>query len=251
MASLSIFLDLLIPGSWFVVELRHVAYCAAPVEKVKTAKEEARELMLKEESAIRQRVKCIQRNLSVMLTALGEMAIANPVFTHGQLPSLVVTELAEEVWDRYGFEFGTDYSGLLDALSHVHYNVRLAAAEALAAALDENPDTIPKKWEKKKKEKRERYLLFPGSLCDPLLAGDSLPVGFLLRSGRRGEKGEGNFSWENEATPRLPAGERGDASSSCVGTRRHPVFPRENEATPLSYLDKLGTLVWTDTANLA
>ncbi|KAJ8498675.1 hypothetical protein OPV22_009227 [Ensete ventricosum] len=309
----------------------------APVEKVKTAKEEARELMLKEESAIRQRVKCIQRNLSVMLTALGEMAIANPVFTHGQLPSLVnyvepllhssivgnaafgtmlnlarclapplcswaheiaaalrivstkdfnglwdlippvnedsftfifpimeqillsskktilhddvlqilsfhldpilplprprmlsvlyhvlgvvpayqplvgpmlneiclglrsdelakalcgvyakdlhvrlaclnaikcipyspgdpinvdisvttkfwialhdpekvVTELAEEVWDRYGFEFGTDYSGLLDALSHVHYNVRLAAAEALAAALDENPDTIP------------------------------------------------------------------------------------------------------------
>ncbi|RWW32083.1 hypothetical protein GW17_00003262 [Ensete ventricosum] len=89
MASLSIFLDLLIPGSWFVVELRHVAYCAAPVEKVKTAKEEARELMLKEESAIRQRVKCIQRNLSVMLTALGEMAIANPVFTHGQLPSLV------------------------------------------------------------------------------------------------------------------------------------------------------------------
>ncbi|RWW32082.1 hypothetical protein GW17_00003263 [Ensete ventricosum] len=89
-----------------------------------------------------------------------------------------------------------------------------------------------KKWEKKKREKRERYLLFPGSLCDPLLAGDSLPVGFLLRSGRRGEKGEGNFSWENEATPRLPAGERGDASSSCVGTRRHPVFPRENEATP-------------------
>ncbi|URD74488.1 hypothetical protein MUK42_09064 [Musa troglodytarum] len=320
-------------GNWFFVELQHVAYCVAPVEKVKTAKEEARELMLKEEAAIRQRVKGIQRNLSVMLTALGEMAIANPVFTHGQLPSLVnyvepllhssivgnaafgtmlnlarclapplcswaheiaaalrivstkdvnvlwdlippvnegevhkrsslsifeqivtglsvscntgplpadsftfvfpimeqillsskktilhddvlrilsihldpilplprpqmlsalcgvyakdlhvrlaclnaikcipyspgdpihvdisvttkfwialhdpekvVTELAEEVWDRYGFEFGTDYSGLLDALSHVHYNVRLAAAEALAAALDENPDTIP------------------------------------------------------------------------------------------------------------
>ncbi|CAD5191281.1 unnamed protein product [Musa acuminata subsp. malaccensis] len=354
-------------GNWFFVELQHVAYCVAPVEKVKTAKEEARELMLKEEAAIRQRVNGIQRNLSVMLTALGEMAIANPVFTHGQLPSLVdyvepllhssivgnaafgtmlnlarclapplcswaheiaaalrivstkdvnvlwdlippvnegevhkrsslsifeqivtglsvscntgplpadsftfvfpimeqillsskktilhddvlrilsihldpilplprprmlsvlyhvlgvvpayqplvgpmlnelclglrsdelakalcgvyakdlhvrlaclnaikcipyspgdpihvdisvttrfwialhdpekvVTELAEEVWDRYGFEFGTDYSGLLDALSHVHYNVRLAAAEALAAALDENLDTIP------------------------------------------------------------------------------------------------------------
>lgn len=53
-----------------------------------------------------------------------------------------VTELAEEVWDSYGFEFGTDYSCLLDALSHVNYNVRFAAAEALAAALDENPDTI-------------------------------------------------------------------------------------------------------------
>lgn len=89
MASPSTFLDLLISGSWFFVELQHVAYCVAPVEKVKTAKEEARELMLKEEAAIRQRVNGIQRNLSVMLTALGEMAIANPVFTHGQLPSLV------------------------------------------------------------------------------------------------------------------------------------------------------------------
>ena len=39
-------------------------------------------------------------------------------------------------------EFGTDYSGLFKALSHVNYNVRLAAADALAAVLDEYPDTI-------------------------------------------------------------------------------------------------------------
>ncbi|KAG6482942.1 hypothetical protein ZIOFF_059581 [Zingiber officinale] len=53
-----------------------------------------------------------------------------------------VTVLAEEVWDKYGCELGIDYSGILDGLSHVNYNVRVAAAEALAAALDENPDTI-------------------------------------------------------------------------------------------------------------
>ncbi|XP_008796399.2 protein ILITYHIA [Phoenix dactylifera] len=57
-------------------------------------------------------------------------------------PEKAVAELAEEVWDRYGFDFGTDYSGLFDALSHANFNVRVAAAEALAAALDENPDTI-------------------------------------------------------------------------------------------------------------
>lgn len=59
------------------------------VEKAKTAKEEARELLLNEETAIRHRVKLIQKNLSVMLRTLGQMAIANPIFTHGQLPTLV------------------------------------------------------------------------------------------------------------------------------------------------------------------
>ena len=46
------------------------------------------------------------------------------------------------MWDCYRNEFGTDYSVLFGALSHVNYNVRVAAAEALAAALDEKPDTI-------------------------------------------------------------------------------------------------------------
>lgn len=53
-----------------------------------------------------------------------------------------VAEAAEDLWDRYGYDFGTDYSGLFKALSHINYNVRFAAAEALAAALDECPDTI-------------------------------------------------------------------------------------------------------------
>ncbi|KAK4487622.1 hypothetical protein RD792_005728, partial [Penstemon davidsonii] len=53
-----------------------------------------------------------------------------------------VAEAAEYVWDCYRHDFGTDYSGLFKALSHVNYNVRAAAADALAAALDENPDMI-------------------------------------------------------------------------------------------------------------
>lgn len=59
------------------------------VDKGKTAKEEARDLLLKEEASIRERVLEIQKNLSLILMALGEMAIANPVFAHSQLPSLV------------------------------------------------------------------------------------------------------------------------------------------------------------------
>lgn len=58
-------------------------------EKTKTAKEEARELQLKEEGRIREKVMAMQLNLSLMLRALGEMAIANPIFTHSQLPSSV------------------------------------------------------------------------------------------------------------------------------------------------------------------
>lgn len=59
------------------------------IDKAKTGKEEARELLLKEEAAIRGKVKAIQRNLSLVLRALGAMAIANPIFTHSQLSSMV------------------------------------------------------------------------------------------------------------------------------------------------------------------
>ncbi|XP_062212235.1 protein ILITYHIA-like [Phragmites australis] len=61
----------------------------APVDKAKTAKEEARELLLKEETSVREKVWQVQKNLNLMLDALGELAVANPIFTHGQLPSLV------------------------------------------------------------------------------------------------------------------------------------------------------------------
>ncbi|RLN40709.1 translational activator GCN1 [Panicum miliaceum] len=296
----------------------------APVDKAKTAKEEARELLLKEEASVRTKVEQVQKNLSLMLDTLGELAIANPIFAHGQLPSLVnyvepllssaivsdaafrtmlrlarctapplcnwapeiaaairvisvgdfemvldlmpvimeedskkkpssglfeqivngltiackagplpadsftfifpvlyhvlstvpayhpsvgpmlnelclgirshelaqalvgvyakevhvrlaclnaikcvpihsvqrdlqvstslwiaahdpekvIAELAEELWDLYGFDIITDYSGIFDALSHKNYNVRAASAEALAAALDENSDKM-------------------------------------------------------------------------------------------------------------
>uniref|UniRef100_A0A0E0KIC6 TOG domain-containing protein n=1 Tax=Oryza punctata TaxID=4537 RepID=A0A0E0KIC6_ORYPU len=296
----------------------------ATADKAKTAKEEARDLLLKEEASVREKIGHVQKNLSLMLDALGELAIANPIFTHGQLPSLVnyvepllsspivsdaafcamlnlarctapplcnwapeiaaairviavddfemvmdlmpviveedsnkksspglfeqivtgltvackagplpadsftfvfpvlyhvlstvpayhpsvgpmlnelclglksndlaqalvgvyakevhvrlacltaikcipshsvqrdlqvstslwiaahdpekvVAELAEELWDRFGFDIFTDYSGIFDALSHKNYNVRAAAAEALAAALDENLDKM-------------------------------------------------------------------------------------------------------------
>lgn len=63
------------------------------LEKTKTAKEEARELQLIEEARIREKVTLIQRNLSLMLKALGEIAIANPIFTHSQLPSSVSSHI--------------------------------------------------------------------------------------------------------------------------------------------------------------
>lgn len=59
------------------------------LDKGKTAKEEARELLLREEASIREKVLEIKENLSLILRALGEMAIANPIFAHSQLPSLV------------------------------------------------------------------------------------------------------------------------------------------------------------------
>ncbi|KAK2994712.1 hypothetical protein RJ640_002518 [Escallonia rubra] len=65
------------------------------LDKGKTAKEEARELQLRDEACVRKKVGVIQRNLSLMLRALGEMAIANPVFAHSQLPSLARCLLIE------------------------------------------------------------------------------------------------------------------------------------------------------------
>ncbi|KAG2312032.1 hypothetical protein Bca52824_023589 [Brassica carinata] len=57
-------------------------------------------------------------------------------------PEKSVAETADDIWARYGYDLGTDYSGIFKALSHINLNVRLAAAEALAAALHENPTSI-------------------------------------------------------------------------------------------------------------
>ncbi|GFZ14515.1 similar to ILITYHIA [Actinidia rufa] len=84
-----------------------------------------------------------------------------------------VAELAEDVWDRYGYDFGTDYAGIFKALSHVNYNVRLAAAEALAAALDENPNTI----------QESLSTLFSLYIRDAGFGEDNIDAGWL---GRRG-----------------------------------------------------------------
>ncbi|KAL0313788.1 UNVERIFIED_CONTAM: protein ILITYHIA [Sesamum calycinum] len=84
-----------------------------------------------------------------------------------------VAEVAEDVWDSYRYEFGTDYSGLFKALSHVNYNVRVAAAEALAAALDENPDSI----------QESLSTLFSLYLRDVGFAEENIDAGWLGRQG--------------------------------------------------------------------
>lgn len=66
--------------------------------------------------------------------------VATPIWIALHDPEKLVAEAAEDIWDRYGHDFGSDFSGLFKALSHLNYNVRLAAAEALAAALDDWPD---------------------------------------------------------------------------------------------------------------
>lgn len=51
-------------------------------------------------------------------------------------------KMAEDLCLRCDHEIGTDYSGHFKVLSHVKYNLRMAAADALAIVLDEYPDTL-------------------------------------------------------------------------------------------------------------
>ncbi|KAE8731771.1 ILITYHIA isoform 3 [Hibiscus syriacus] len=88
-------------------------------------------------------------------------------------PEKSVAEGAEDLWDRYGYDIGTDYSGIFKALSHINYNVRLAAAEALAAALDENPDSI----------QESLSMLFSLYIRDSGFGEEYLDVGWLGRQG--------------------------------------------------------------------
>ncbi|GLT74735.1 hypothetical protein SLA2020_465160 [Shorea laevis] len=85
-------------------------------------------------------VKCIPAVSNRALEQNVEVATNIWIALHDTVKS--IAEAAEDIWDRYGYDFGTDYSGIFKALSHINYNVRLAAAEALSAAMDENPETI-------------------------------------------------------------------------------------------------------------
>ncbi|CAI9282332.1 unnamed protein product [Lactuca saligna] len=71
-----------------------------------------------------------------------DVEIATSIWIALHDPKKSVAEVAEDLWDCYDCEFGTDYSGLFRALSHVNYNVRVAASDALVAVLDEYPDTL-------------------------------------------------------------------------------------------------------------
>ncbi|XP_020890009.1 protein ILITYHIA isoform X2 [Arabidopsis lyrata subsp. lyrata] len=69
--------------------------------KGKTAKEESRELMLKEEASTREIVHMIQKSLSLVLHALGEIGLANPVFCHSQLPFLFLPRSLAAQFQKY------------------------------------------------------------------------------------------------------------------------------------------------------
>ncbi|KAH6803964.1 ILITYHIA protein [Perilla frutescens var. frutescens] len=116
-------------------------------------------------------VKCIPAVSNCSIPQNVEVATSIWLALHDTEKS--VAEVAEDVWDCYRHDFGTDYSGLFNALSHVNYNVRVAAAEALAAALDEKPDTI----------QESLATLFSLYLRDAGSGEENLDAGWLGRQG--------------------------------------------------------------------
>lgn len=116
-------------------------------------------------------VKCIPAVSSRSLPQNTEVATSIWIALHD--PEKSVAEVAEDIWDHYGFDFGTDFSGIFKALSHVNYNVRLAAAEALAAALDEHPDLI----------QESLSTLFSLYIRDMGIGNDNVDAGWLGRQG--------------------------------------------------------------------
>lgn len=116
-------------------------------------------------------VKCIPAVSTRTLPENIEVSTSLWIAVHD--PEKSVAEAAEDIWDRYGYDFGTDYSGLFKALSHSNYNVRLAAAEALATALDEYPDSI----------QGSLSTLFSLYIRDVGLGGDNVDAGWLGRQG--------------------------------------------------------------------
>lgn len=116
-------------------------------------------------------VKCIP---SVSARSLPQnVEVATNIWIALHDPEKSIAEAAEDVWDRYGHDFGTDYSGIFKALSHINYNVRLAAAEALAAALDENLDSI----------QESLSTLFSLYIRDSGIGEENIDAGWLGRQG--------------------------------------------------------------------
>ncbi|KGN61327.2 protein ILITYHIA [Cucumis sativus] len=116
-------------------------------------------------------VKCIPAVASRSLPENVEVATSIWMALHD--PEKSVAEIAEDIWDRYGYDFGTDYSGLFKALSHANYNVRLSASEALAAILDEYPDTI----------QESLSTLFSMYIHDASSGGGTVDAGWFGRQG--------------------------------------------------------------------
>ncbi|XP_048226208.1 protein ILITYHIA isoform X2 [Ricinus communis] len=116
-------------------------------------------------------IKCIPAVSSRSLPQNVEIATSIWIALHD--PEKLIAEAAEDIWDRYGCDFGTDYSGLFKALSHINYNVRIATAEALAAALDENPDSI----------QESLSTLFSLYIRDATFGEDNVDAGWIGRQG--------------------------------------------------------------------
>ncbi|KAK4775828.1 hypothetical protein SAY87_023789 [Trapa incisa] len=116
-------------------------------------------------------VKCIPAVANCTLPENVDIATNIWIALHD--PEKPVAEMAEDIWDRYGYNIGIDYSGIYRALSNINYNVRLAAAEALAAALDENPDST----------QEALSTLFSLYIRDANFKEDHIDAGWLGRQG--------------------------------------------------------------------
>ncbi|MCO5572014.1 hypothetical protein L7F22_025765 [Adiantum nelumboides] len=73
---------------------------------------------------------------------LHDSALANTLWMALHDPEQSNAEVAEDVWDLYNHDLGHEFTGLFTALSHVNYNVRVAASQGLASAMDDYPNSI-------------------------------------------------------------------------------------------------------------
>ncbi|GJW41659.1 protein ILITYHIA isoform X2 [Tanacetum coccineum] len=110
------------------------------------------------------------KDVHVRMACLNTAKCIPPISTHS-VPQ--EAEVAEDLWDHYDYVLRSDYSGLFKALSHVNYNVRMAAAGALAAVLYEYPDTL----------QESLTTLFSLYIPDSGICVDCIESGWLGRQG--------------------------------------------------------------------